>query len=517
MQEYLSQLKHVKLKFSSQIIWADFFKTIGIYAIATIVALIFVYTNVIIDNIFGVYMLAVAITAFLTSGYFWSILSSIGGVIGVNFFFTAPYYNLDFSLAGYPITFAILLLMSCLTSALTGRVKKSAILSAFKEERAKKLSEMSALLLTAHEIDSILDISLRTIHEMFNCSVVVYYGTPHRPTIQKQILLHGKDELIFESVLEKQVAQKAYDENIATGILDNNETQNCKGSYLPIATSENTYGVLGLITEKPEHLAKGTIPFVSLMVSQILLALERQTFEDRANLILLEKEREKMRSNLLRAVSHDIRTPLTCILGATNLLQNSDDSLSEESTDLLLSINKDAEWLIQMVENLLAITRINEKGAHVQKSEEVVEEVVGDAVQRIKKRFPTAKISVTVPNELLLIPMDATLIEQVLINLLENAIRHSGSEKTISLAVRQKEHNVLFSVSDQGRGISLQQLDDIFGGNPNKYNDTSRGLGIGLSICKTIIQAHEGMIFAENNSTGGAKFTFTLPLKGDQS
>lgn len=516
MKEHLSQLKYVKLKFNTKIIFYDLLKTLGIYTLATIIALIFVASNVINDNIYGVYMLSVALTAFVTNGYFWSIFSSVVGVVAVNFFFTAPYYNLDFSLTGYPITFAILLLMSCLTSGLTGRVKKSAILAAYKQKRAQLLSEMSAALLKAHELDSILDISLSTIFEMFNCSVVIYLDSPNNPTMEKQLLLQNKDELIFNSLLEKQVAQKAFDENIATGVLGNYKTQNCKGSYLPIATEERKYGVLCLLIEKPEHFLKNTIPFVSLMVSQIILALERQYSEDKANRILLEKEREKMRSNLLRAVSHDIRTPLTCILGATNLLQNTDEELTaNEQEELLQSINKDAEWLIQMVENLLAVTKINEKGANLQKSEEIVEEIISESVQRIKKRFPTAKISVRIPSELLLIPMDATLIEQVLINLLENAIRHSGSFESISLSVKQKGNNVLFSVSDQGQGLSSSQLNGIFDGNPNKYNDTNRGLGIGLSICKTIIQAHDGMIFAENNSAGGAKFTFTLPLKGD--
>ncbi|WP_317853670.1 ATP-binding protein [Chakrabartyella piscis] len=516
MKEYLSQLKHVKLKLDSKIIGYDLSKTIGIYAIATIIALIFVKVNVISDNIYGVYMLAVAITAFLTNGYLWSIISSVGGVIGVNFFFTAPYYNLDFSMAGYPVTFAILLLMSCLTSGLTGRVKKSAILAMYKERRAKMLAEMSAELLTAHEIDTILDISLRTLHDTYNCSSIIYYQSPNNPTIQKQLLLHQKDDLIFNSLLEKQVAQKAYDENVVTGIVSNHETQNCKGSYLPIATDEKKYGVLGLIIEDPDTILKDTIPFISVMVTQIILALERQLLEDKTNQILLEKEREKMRSNLLRAVSHDIRTPLTCILGATNILQNTNSELTKlEQDDLLQSITKDAEWLIQMVENLLAVTRINKDGAQVQKSQEIVEEVVGEAVLRIKKRFPNAPIQVSVPREVLLIPMDATLIEQVLINLLENAIRHSGSTKPISLTVRQKETTVLFSISDQGKGLPLHQIDDIFSGKLNAYNDSSRGLGIGLSICKTIIQAHNGTIFAENNSSGGAKFTFALPLKGD--
>ena len=183
---------------------------------------------------------------------------------------------------------------------------------------------------------------------------------------------------------------------------------------------------------------------------------------------------------------------------------------------MLRDIQQDAEWLIHMVENLLSVTRISGGTTSLKKQDEIVEEVVSEAVLRIRKRFPDSRIDVTVPDELLIVPMDATLIEQVLINLIENSIRHSDSPLPISLKVSGKKSGAVFTISDQGKGIDPSRIPDIFDGKANKISsDSSRGLGIGLSICKSIILAHDGKIFAENNISGGARFTFVLPMKGD--
>ena len=226
-----------------------------------------------------------------------------------------------------------------------------------------------------------------------------------------------------------------------------------------------------------------------------------------------------MRSNLLRAISHDLRTPLTCILGSTATLRDNHQKLENDTRIRLLNdIYHDAEWLIQMVENLLSVTKISGEGAQLKKQEEVVEEVVAESVSKIQKRFPTAEIRVRVPDELLLLPMDAMLIEQVLINLMENAIRHSDSQKPIYLTVKYLWHHVYFSVLDQGVGIEEERLPYIFDGTTSgKSSDSSRGLGIGLPICKSIITAHGGTIYAKNNENGGANFTFVLPEEGVES
>lgn len=230
--------------------------------------------------------------------------------------------------------------------------------------------------------------------------------------------------------------------------------------------------------------------------------------------LLSETEKEKMRANLLRAVSHDLRTPLTGIIGASSSYLSNRELLEEsEKTAIVTHIHEDANWLLNMVENLLSVTRINDQSSAVKKTDESVEEIVSAAINRLKKRIPEASVNVAVPDDPLILPMDAILIEQVLINLLENAIVHSQSRKPILCYVDDDERNVTFHVKDFGIGIDPERLQNIFDGNSyigNQESDSNKGMGIGLSICKTIITAHNGIINAVNHDQG-AEFYFTLP------
>ena len=225
----------------------------------------------------------------------------------------------------------------------------------------------------------------------------------------------------------------------------------------------------------------------------------------------LEAEREKMQGNLLRAISHDLRTPLTAISGSASAIRDN-QAISKTDIDALAnSIYEDSNWLIQMVENLLAVTRLSDTQVALKKAEEAVEEVVPEAVQRVRKQLKTAKIMVNVPAELLLVPMDSTLIEQVLMNLIENAVKYSHSSDPVRVTVWSKSGRAYFEVRDSGVGINDAAMSDLFdvplsGGG----GDTGRGMGIGLSLCKTIIKAHGGEISARNED--GAVFTFWLPL-----
>lgn len=225
-----------------------------------------------------------------------------------------------------------------------------------------------------------------------------------------------------------------------------------------------------------------------------------------------EADKEKMRANLLRAVSHDLRTPLTSIMGTLASLESNDaDYTPEERKNVIRNIYDDSYWLLNMVENLLSVTRIQAKGTKLKTSPEMVEEIVAEAVSRFKKRFPDAVIDVSIPSEFLLIPMDAMLIEQVLINLLENAFIHAKSEKPPKLIVKNQNNNVCFHIIDYGIGIDKDYLDSIFDGTYySTSSDAHKGMGIGLSICKTIITAHNGIISAHNHNLG-AEFSFTLP------
>jgi two-component system sensor histidine kinase KdpD len=228
-----------------------------------------------------------------------------------------------------------------------------------------------------------------------------------------------------------------------------------------------------------------------------------------------------MRSNLLRAISHDLRTPLTGILGASSAILENGDALDHETrTKLISNIKEDSQWLIRMVENLLSVTRINEGTMNVAKSPEAAEEIVAETISRVRKRFPDRTITVKVPDELLVVPMDGTLIEQVLINLLENAIKHTPENTAVEVNVRKSGKWAVFDVIDNGEGIPAEDLPHLFESysrNGMASPDSSRGMGIGLSICMSIIKAHHGKMEAMNKPEGGAIFRFSLPLSESEA
>lgn len=230
-----------------------------------------------------------------------------------------------------------------------------------------------------------------------------------------------------------------------------------------------------------------------------------------------ESEREKMRANLLRAISHDLRTPLTGISGAISTALENDGTLTrQQEQELLRDARQEAEWLKSMVENLLSITRISgNEAAQLHKDVEIMEEVLSEAVQTFRKHYPKVEISVTVPEIPQLVPMDAMLIEQVLINLLDNAAIHGRNTTKVEIESRTVDGCAVISLTDNGGGIPKEILIRLFDGSlqlGGGSGDRSRSMGIGLSVCRTIVEAHDGSICAENTDTG-ARFAFRLPLE----
>lgn len=257
------------------------------------------------------------------------------------------------------------------------------------------------------------------------------------------------------------------------------------------------------------------VTFLGLLIVSGLTSTLTTNYK-KQNELLINAEKETMRANLLRAVSHDLRTPLTSIIGMAATYRENAGSMSEkDKNELVANISEDANWLLNMVENLLSVTRINVSDAHVNTSPEPVEEVVSEAVVRLRKRLPNIRVKVKVPEEFLMVPMDATLIEQVIINLCENSFYHSGVNSDIDLYVLRNEGNVEFHIRDYGKGISPDRIEKIFDGagfDPNASGDAHKGMGIGLTICKTIVNAHHGEIRAIN-CVPGVEFLFTLPMR----
>jgi two-component system sensor histidine kinase KdpD len=230
-----------------------------------------------------------------------------------------------------------------------------------------------------------------------------------------------------------------------------------------------------------------------------------------------ESEKERYRANLLRSISHDIRTPLSAIIGTAEMLE-SETEPDDGRRGLIQSIRTEADWLRSLVENILNLTRLQSDSPILLKQPEAAEEVVGGAIRRISGRSSGHRIDVDMPEELLFVPMDAKLIEQVLINLLDNAVRHTAPGDGISVVVKNDDGEAEFSVLDEGEGIDEAYLPDIFQmfyTTPAcvSHADAGHGIGLGLAICKTIVEAHGGNIIARNRADRkGAEFLFTLPM-----
>lgn len=246
----------------------------------------------------------------------------------------------------------------------------------------------------------------------------------------------------------------------------------------------------------------------------------QETYEEqRAMEVIAEKE--KLKANLLRALSHDLRTPLTTIIGASSTILENEDYLDKETHDYLVKdIKEESQWLLRMVENLLAVTHISTDTMKVIKAPEVAEEIIAEASAHFKERLSEGALTIKVPDELLIVPMDGTLIEQVIINLMDNAIKHGGSQCHIHLSLEQEDQWAVFRVSDDGVGIKEEDLPKIFDYGEQLENspasDSSRGFGIGLPTCRTIILAHSGELTVASTPGEGTTFTFKLPLDPEQ-
>lgn len=269
------------------------------------------------------------------------------------------------------------------------------------------------------------------------------------------------------------------------------------------------YYAFDLIT--PECLSSAAVMLIVAIMTGAMTTTIKQQEKMKA-----EAEKERMRGNLLRAVSHDLRTPLTSIYGAcSTLLDNYEELEPRQHKKLLTDVRADAQWLVRMVENLLSVTRIDGAKVQLKKMPTVLEELVDALLVKFHKHYPDQQVQVQIPEEFISIPMDALLIEQVLMNLLENAVFHAKGMKKLSLRVQIVEDQAVFSVTDDGCGISEERLEHLFTQlpEPSAAADSTRSMGIGLSVCDTIIKAHGGRIWGENLPQGGAEFSFTLKLE----
>lgn len=500
--------------------WRDICKTFLVLLTTTLISLLFARYDMRNQNFIMLYILSVLIISRITSGYVYGIVSSVLCVLIDNYLFMEPFYTFDVLQGDYPITFVVMLMTALITSTMTVRIKTQAEFSQDREQRIEVLYEINKKLLVTRGLDNIVNLTTEYISKIFERSIIFYCNDP--VTGENGTIMQVQEDTNADFLLspqERDVAHWVFVNQKRAGAGTDTFT-NAGAYYMPVISQGNVLGVIGASCMNRTRLNQNNRAFLRRIASLVAMALERQRLSDEQRTILFETEKEKMRSNLLRAISHDLRTPLTGILGASSAILENKETLDTETKEKLIShIKDDSQWLIRMVENLLSVTRINEDTANVTKIPEAAEEIVAAAISRIRKRFPNHAINVTVPEELLMVPMDGTLIEQVIINLIENAIKHSGTDTMIAVTLKREDTMAVFEVSDNGEGISEQDFPYLFESyvsNGKRTSDSSRGMGIGLSICKSIVKAHQGKMEAFNKKEGGAVFRFTLPLIGGE-
>ena len=430
-------------------------------------------------NIITVYILAVLVISVLTENRFCWVISSASGVLLFNFFFTTPKFSLMAYDKGYPVTFLVMLVASLVTGSIAARMKSHAKQSSQTAYRTKILLDTNQMLAKAKSADEIFEIAAS----------------------QAKKLLALDAFALRENDLSK------------LGITGTSlcKTESC--TYYPIHASNTVYGAIGIQSTKTVDAFENSILLSILGECALALESERNAREKEATAILAEQE--KLRANLLRTISHDLRTPLTSISGnADNLLANDEAFDVETRRQIYTDIREDSEWLISLVENLLSVSRMGDGKSDIRMAAELVSDVIDEAVRRTEKNASEHKFTVKESDGILLARMDARLIVQVLINLIDNAIKYTPSGSEIEISAVEKDNEIAITVADNGHGIADEikpRVFDMFYTGAEKIADSRRSLGLGLALCKSIVNAHGGEITVTDNKPHGAVFTFTLP------
>lgn len=463
-------------------------------------------------NIVVVYILSVVLTARFTKGYLYGIAATGIATCAFNYFFTEPYLTLSVNDASYLVTFVIMSVTSILTSTLTSKVKQKALEAQEKEEEASALYQLTNHLTDARDIADIAGIAVKTISGIMGCRAACLCfdeeGSPEQSFIQQK----NEKEQVRRMLEEPEVLRQRMG-NLHRGYEEGPEFWDW-----PIYGREALLGVMRIPKETAVNMSEAQMRMLRSMIESTALAMDRVRSAQERIKTREEILQERYRGNLLRAISHDLRTPLSGIMGTSEMLMGMTEK-EDARYGMAEGIYKDAAWLHSLVENILNLTRLQDGRLVLDKQPEAVEEVIGAALMAIEKRAPEREVEVKIPEDLLLVPMDAKLIGQVLVNLLDNAVKHTDPGKEISVLVRvaEEEQMAVFTVADRGSGISGEDLPHIFQmfyTARGQGADAKRGVGLGLAICESIVTAHGGTITAQNRIDGeGSEFTFTLPLE----
>lgn len=492
----------------------DLLKMLGVLALCTLGGYCFSALGISDTNIIMLYLLGVLVSAMVTTGHVYSLAASALSVVFFNFFFTAPHFTLR-SDPSYIATFGIMFLVALLSSSLTKRVKTQAKMNADKAYRTAILLESSHKLQNAEGPEAILSITAQQLGHLLERDLVIY------PADGQGGLLPAM-RFPFTEERDLSALLTPAEEAVAEWVLKNNKhagattstLPSAKCLYLSIRGTGGALAVVGISVEGGRRIQAFEKNLMVALLDECALALEKERTLLEKQEAQAQADQEALRANLLRAISHDLRTPLTSISGNASILMESADQLTAgKRQGLFTAIYDDAMWLINLVENLLSITRLEDGRVHMNMEPELLEDIFTEALSHLDRNAARHRIEVHLADDMLMADMDARLMVQVVINIVNNAVKYTPEGSRITLSARRSHQTVVVEIADDGPGIpdaAKEKLFDMFYTNGKERGDGRRGLGLGLSLCKSIVTAHGGWIEAVDNHPRGTVFRFTL-------
>jgi two-component system sensor histidine kinase KdpD len=460
-----------------------------------------------------VFLLAVAVVA-ARFGLGPGITAAIVGVLAFDFFFVPPQLTFAVQDVQYLITLMVMLAVALGAGTLTARVRRQVQTARSRERRLEALYRLSRELSAVSGAHQLAMTAEREVSAMFGSAVAIYL--PHEGARLEPVVSSTSQTQLGQR--EIAVATWAYEH----GELAGNATDTLPEAtylYLPMITPRGMAGVLAVAPPEGEALlAPDNRQLLETLATQIGLAIERDELAEQTRRALVEMETERLRSSLLSSVSHDLRTPLAVISGASStLLELGEEGDKTTRKELLKEVLEESHHLARLVDSLLSMTRLDAGSVQVEKQWYPVEDVIGSALGRLRKELAGRKVNKLLPTDLPVVPLDGVLIEQVLVNLLENAVRYADPSTAIDISARAENDGVVIAVADRGPGLAegeeARVFDKLFRGAASA-NSAERGVGLGLAIARAIVEAHGGSIWAENRTGGGAVFSFWLPVEG---
>lgn len=518
--DYKSQVKeNRKKRLTGQMIptWKDLAITAGMLVLVTGLGLCFSKLGFTESNIITVYILGVLLSAVLTRSHLCSLISSLCSVLLFNYFFTEPRFTFHAYEPGYSVTFIIMLIAALLTGSLAYRLKDNARESARSAYRTKVLFDTNQLLQKSRSYDDVLQVLANQVILLLDMDVVIYPMEGGK--LGKGYIYARNDEGGSELSMDNS------ESDVVQWVLENKKRAGAttkvfpdsKCLYLAIRINGTVYGIMGIrVGQKTLSSFENSI--LLSILGECALAFENLDNEKAKEEAAIVAQNEKLRANLLRTISHDLRTPLTSISGNASNLYHHYKMLDDEMREQMFSdIYDDSEWLIHLVENLLSVTRIENGEMQLNKSLEVMDDVIEEALKHVDRNKINHNIEVCAPDDIVIANMDAKLITQVIINIVNNAIKYTQNGSVIRISYGNEEDKVCVRISDNGQGMDAKTREhafDMFYTGQNKIADSKRSMGLGLALCKSVVEAHGGSIEITDNIPNGCMVKFYLD-KGD--